>query len=346
MPYRASGVLMALGGLVAVAGLVIVGIDVYAASKRGPRWKRRLLGAGLALLGMAGVGTGAAAGRPPQVTCYKPAPPPFTTPSLQRLDQQAFLLGELLENGKLDPEVARKALAAAEAALAEASRQEVIEAIPPVERVRAEHLRMLARKSMEEARIKLEGGGQQAADLAEDSGWPFLVAAWGEAEEVASGRRGQYPFDEAGKSWLLSMIESAARVPGQLAQKGLLSEAEGALLEKDLAELRREVEAKHTKEMRNATCCDTVAVIPARESAARLASKLPLLEKMASEGKLNPATAGKVLAAVERDLATLGREQELKQLSTAERSGAEKTRDAVKAQVETLKKLTAAAPKP
>ncbi|MCU0723516.1 MAG: hypothetical protein MUC63_07865, partial [Planctomycetes bacterium] len=49
MPQRAYGLLLGLTGLVAVAGLLLVGADVWLASGRGPRWKRSLLAAGLAL---------------------------------------------------------------------------------------------------------------------------------------------------------------------------------------------------------------------------------------------------------------------------------------------------------
>ncbi len=50
MPQRMTGLIYGLMGLCAVAGLFLLGLNVYAAAGSGPLWKRRLLGAGLALL--------------------------------------------------------------------------------------------------------------------------------------------------------------------------------------------------------------------------------------------------------------------------------------------------------
>jgi len=74
MSYKVLWLLIALCGLLLVAGLVILGIDLRRAAKTGPRWKRQLLGAAMVLLGAAGLlhfGTKEreeAAGAPPQGT--------------------------------------------------------------------------------------------------------------------------------------------------------------------------------------------------------------------------------------------------------------------------------------
>ena len=54
MPYRTVGVAWILAGTCAVVLLLILGRDVWSAAATGPRWKRRLLTAGLLLL--AGIG--------------------------------------------------------------------------------------------------------------------------------------------------------------------------------------------------------------------------------------------------------------------------------------------------
>jgi len=48
--HRMSGVLVTAAGVAALAILVLAGVDVYRAARTGPRWRRRLVGAGLALL--------------------------------------------------------------------------------------------------------------------------------------------------------------------------------------------------------------------------------------------------------------------------------------------------------
>ncbi len=74
MPYRAMNVAVAVAGVVMLAGLVLVGANVYRAARTGPRWKRVLISAGLVMLGL--VGTTSCT---PVITCYKGPPPPEQT---------------------------------------------------------------------------------------------------------------------------------------------------------------------------------------------------------------------------------------------------------------------------
>jgi len=55
MPQRTLNLLLAALGLLAVAGVILLGRDVYRHARTGPRWKRRLLGAGLMALGFLGI---------------------------------------------------------------------------------------------------------------------------------------------------------------------------------------------------------------------------------------------------------------------------------------------------
>jgi len=68
MPQRAVGLAIALVGVLALVILLTVGADVYRAARVGPRWKRRLVGAGLVVLASLGFlpAAGAAAGEKPQ----------------------------------------------------------------------------------------------------------------------------------------------------------------------------------------------------------------------------------------------------------------------------------------
>ena len=74
MPYRNPKVwlvLLGTAGLLLVAGLLVLRVDVRRAARTGPRWKRRLLASALILLG---IGTGAAAldgdGGEDEISCY------------------------------------------------------------------------------------------------------------------------------------------------------------------------------------------------------------------------------------------------------------------------------------
>ena len=52
MPQRTLNLLAALAGLIIVAALFALGCDLHRAARTGPRWKRRLVGAALALLAL------------------------------------------------------------------------------------------------------------------------------------------------------------------------------------------------------------------------------------------------------------------------------------------------------
>ncbi|MFW6162261.1 MAG: hypothetical protein ACODAJ_05785 [Planctomycetota bacterium] len=68
MTQRALGLVAALLGAAVVAGLLLLGYDVCRAARSGPPWRRRLLGAGLALLAALGLPACEGAGaRPPTV---------------------------------------------------------------------------------------------------------------------------------------------------------------------------------------------------------------------------------------------------------------------------------------
>jgi hypothetical protein len=341
MPYRsAAWILVGLGGLVAVAGLVLIGIDVYAASRRGPRWKRRLLGAGLAVLGLLGLGGGVREYLRP--TCYDMAPMPFAAPSLQRLEVQASVLYQLTSEGRVDPDTAGKALAAAEAALVQASRPEVLGALSPEERERASALIGNTRTRIDQVKARLDAG-----PLGDSDEWKQLVATWAEAEEVASGRRGQYPFSEAGRKELLARLERLGADAAALAGRGLLSQAEAGLLAMEAQALAKRVGRFRPTELRGATCYKPMDFWPAREGAGRLAARLPLLERLAAQEQVSRPALRKLLAAVEADLATLSDEKELATWADrAARAEAEKTRDAVRGEVEKLRKLLDSAPQP
>ena len=253
MPQRAIDVLLAIAGLVTVAGLVLVGVDLRRAAGTGPRWKRRLISAGLVLLAALGM-----------ASCE--------------------------EEGTARPGDGTEVQSTAGTAL-ENTRQ-----------------------------------------------WQRLCAAWKEAGEIASGKRGPYPFNEAGQKRVLKSLEQTASDIDSLRKAGHLSEPEAALLTKELAELAAGVQAKRPTEMRNATCYEPMSLnFQEIESVGRLSQQLPLLEKLAAAETLKPEVVEKVLGRIEEDLARLDDADVIEQLPPAERRSAPKVRDQVKRQVQRIR---------
>jgi len=251
MLEKTTNLLLAILGLAVVAAIVLLGFDVYRSAKTGPRWKRRLVGAALALL--------AALGLP---ACDK-----------------------------------------------------ATDASPPA----------------------TGNAGTPSTTLADSPQWKRLVATWHEAEEIASGRRGAYPFDRAGKKRVLQALATAGKDVDALRRAGLLSDAEAGLLDMDLAQLTRGVQAKRPTEMRMATCYESMAYTSTRNSMKRLSARLPLLEKLTTAAKLQRDVARKVLVSIESDLATLAKKEMIQRLPEADRARAEELRRAVEAHVEKLK---------
>jgi len=229
---RTLNIILALIGLFVVAALALLGFDAWRAARAGPRWRRRLVTAGLALLGALGI------------------------PSC---------------GGTSDPAASRD-----------------------------------ARPSTATDK------GDVAVSLKDAAGWRRINATWNEADEIASGKRGPYPFDEAGKKRILAALDSVGTDADALKRKALLSEAEAGLVRIELANLTHGVHEKRPTEERMATCYEPLPLCyAAMQSAERLAARLPLLEGLATSQRIQPVVARKVLGAVEADLALLADEKQL-----------------------------------
>ena len=266
MPYRALNGLLVAAGLVAALVLMVLGADLALAARTGPRWKRRLVAAGLGLLAALGWTPGG---------CNESAPPAPT-------------------NGG--------------AGTATITVSPVPAATP--------------------------AGGQ---GLTETPQWTHLTATWKKAEEVASGRRGPYPFDEAGKKKLLADLATVGAEIEALAKASLLNEAETGLLREDLKRLVAGVEAHRPTERVNFTCYEPMMMQPSHDSLARLEARLPLLEKLAAAEKIHPDAVRKVLATIEEDIAFLEVKDHLNEFEPKQRPAAEKVRDAARAALDRVK---------
>ena len=156
-----------------------------------------------------------------------------------------------------------------------------------------------AAQTIPELEESLQGGGELAAD----ADWKALLTLWQEAAAVASGERGAYPFDQQGKEALLAKLEASSATLQALHGRGLLNAPEAGLLDADVGTLMVAVQAKRASELELATCYRPMMVSPARDSAERLGSRLPLLEQLAASQVLHPEVVERVLVQVEADIA-------------------------------------------
>jgi hypothetical protein len=175
------------------------------------------------------------------------------------------------------------------------------------------------------------------ADLAKTAQWQQVSAAWREAADIGAGKRGDYPFNLAGKKKLLAKLEQARKNIAQLQAIKLLSEPEAGLLAADLTELTAQVNSKRPEEERYTTCYDMMMVIPARVSMERLAQRLPLLTKMSAQDAISPEVVAKVVGGIEKDIAVLDNPENLARLSAEERVQAQELGAQAAAQVIGLK---------
>ncbi len=173
--------------------------------------------------------------------------------------------------------------------------------------------------------------------LDETEHWKHLTAVWREAEEIGSGKRGDYPFDEMGKQRILEGLATVNSNLDKLKDANLLDEAESGLLKQELALLTSRVQAKRPTEMRMATCYEPMSLAPAQDSLKRLTDRLPLLEKLAESETLRRQVMSKVLDTVENDLAVLEKQENRDRLPDDQKPKADEVTRAAKSYIETIK---------
>lgn len=168
MPYRTVGYLvyvLGLAGLFAIAGLVLIGADLRASARTGPRWKRRLVGAGLLLLGTVGITYGLTRRRPvvPVVMCYEaalPATRPAATNTVRaaagRLHRQLMLLESCVNAEELRREVIDKTIQAIEADVGLLGDAQALATLTEAEQDEVRALREMIRRHVAEIRARLD----------------------------------------------------------------------------------------------------------------------------------------------------------------------------------------------
>jgi len=145
--------------------------------------------------------------------------------------------------------------------------------------------------------------------LTSSSQWKQIAATWKDAEAIAAGKRGAYPFDRAGKQRMLERLRACGAKIEALRKAGKISAAGAGLLIKDLQLVTRGVQEKRPKGMRMASCYEPMPHFPARDGLKRLKERLPLLEQLSRVKRVQPQVLAKVLVTVEQDLALLARKE-------------------------------------
>jgi len=264
--------------------------------------------------------------------------------ALAALKAQLAALDKQLAAGKVSPAALGRAIDNVENAAAVLAAPGTLDKLSPAQRKEAPALIERARKQAAAARSRLAPAAK--GKLAHSPQWQRVAKTWKEADDVASGRRGPYPFGRKGKEALLAALATGAKDVEALVAAGQLNEPEGKLLKLGLKRLAVGVQGKRPTELRMATCYDPVAFYPARDSLLRLVGRLPLLEKLGAAERLHPAAVEKVLATVQVDLAVLANEAHARALKPEDRQTASNATKAARAATARIRTRLRNAPKP
>jgi hypothetical protein len=156
MPERAFNLLLALAGVAAVALLVVLGADLARSAQRGPRWKRRLIAAGLGLLASLGV----ASVNPGCIwTCYVPAYVDYSEGTTGQLRARLRVLAGMVDGpSPVKPEVLQRTLEGIQEDLDLLAKNEAAGKLTPSQLSAAKTLRALAEELVQAVREKQEAG--------------------------------------------------------------------------------------------------------------------------------------------------------------------------------------------
>lgn len=189
-----------------------------------------------------------------------------------------------------------------------------------------------------------------AANLEDSAEWKQIASAWAEAEKLLASKwdgRTLVDRNQEPKKGVLDGIETARKNVDALLAAGLLSAGEVELLKQGLGALSGRVSEWAVP---RPTCYAPMPPPPPpkkfeveRAAAQQLSARLPLLEKLAAQKRLQPAVVAKALAQFNALLSEanvpLLRDENLKGMPDEERERIVKTRDAAKAATERIKAL-------
>lgn len=346
MTERAWGIIAAAAGTALVTLLMLRGVDLARASATGPRWRRRLVAAGIAALAASGV-QAETYEPPPMVTCYDPAyiALPQGQGSVASLWVQFDLLDAQLKAGTVNSDTAQIALRTMEGELEKLANPEVFSTIPEDEQNdahraigEAQVLLKQVQATLNAVRVTLR---EQA--LADNSEWCSYLDVYAELKMIAANERGSYPFDAAGKQALMAQAAAALAALDGLARGGLLTQPETELLKKDLAELQDRVQAYRPTEMQLATCYAPMPPRnPAEQGMIRVNDRIDLLRQLAEQQVISQSAILPVIDALRVDIAALNAPANLQRLPEGQRAAAEQSRAAAEQALTQIERKLAA----
>ncbi|MBS3735406.1 MAG: hypothetical protein KGY99_10895 [Phycisphaerae bacterium] len=338
MVQRVIGVWMivvGLVGVVAVIVLVAMRLDARGAAQRGPWWKRRLIAAGLATLAALGAvpRNATAADGPTEVAAGQAdaetgEDATEAVKAIFALKAALERLDTTLQQTDFQREALQGAMAQCRAQLAVLSDADKTATLTDEGRAEAKRLVAGATDKLATAEALLPIGTN---DLLKAPQWATITAAWEYCQPLADSGKST----NAERKKVNEHIAAAKKAAKALAAAGLLTGAEAGLLSAELDRIKTAVYRNPPTDT-PVMCYDSGYLPPARRSTQRLAKRLPLLKAVAEAERVNPEALAKVLATVEKDLATLADEQQVEALGEGKSKAAE-LREAVAPLVEQIK---------
>ena len=253
---------------------------------------------------------GVKAKRPTEMraTCYLPMVVTPAKDSYQRLADRLPLLENLAASDTLKPEVLEKILGSIERDVATLANEKHLARLSETERAKATKVRDTARTQLQEIRRRLNPDALVNLEGTDD--WRRIMDTWKTAVPLAESGKSTTAQREAAKKKLEAACEAALR----LAKADLLSDAEARLLCDEAERLRKDIYRNPPTDCR-VMCYDMAFMPPARSSLDSLSRRLPLLRKIAANGKLQPAAMQKIIPNIEADIKTLSDEKQVAKLS-------------------------------
>jgi hypothetical protein len=325
MPYRAYHVMLGVVGIVAIGILWVLRANLDLHAHRGPRWKQRLVNAGLLLGAALGFGPAAGAGcdqRDPAKSGYS-----YPEDEGSRQARRRPLL-------RADKRVAPEPLP-----------PRPLAPRPPAPKTAAPP--STAGIGVAPPRPPAPPTPQPAATAVRLAA-PFtlITKSHDEATAIASGAKGRYPFDKAGKERVLRELAESQASCDVLRKAGQLTATEATLMKQRLARLHSAVSGFRHTEFRASCYRPFARVPPASLSLSRLAARLPHLRRLTTGRRLHHGVVKKILAGVATDLMVLQQEREVIRLrNPADRARAVTLAKRVQRQVDRLNKKLQRPPK-
>lgn len=175
--------------------------------------------------------------------------------------------------------------------------------------------------------------GLAKAQAGEPADWKAIDDAWKTSKPLAESGSSTSAQRMQAKTKLDKAVESAKA----MAKQGKISHQEADLLAAEAETMRSQI-YRNPPTDHMVKCYKRAFVPPAQMSFQRIEKRLPLVEKLASQGKVHPKALEKIVGTIEKDLELLSNEKQLMKLKGDAKTKAILARDAMKARLGELRK--------